>query len=66
VNAVKNACKIPVIVGSGVTLENLKTYLPKADALIVGSWFKEGSYWENALNYDKITRFMEEAKRIRS
>lgn len=65
VKTVKKACKIPVIVGSGVTLKNLETYLPIADALIVGSWFKEDGHWKNALNYNKIARFMEEAKRIR-
>jgi hypothetical protein len=65
VDDVKNACKIPVIVGSGVTLDNLKRYLLKADALIVGSWFKEKGHWANALSYDKIVHFMEEVRRIR-
>lgn len=65
INTVKNVCKIPIIVGSGVTFENLATYLPIADALIVGSWFKEDGYWANNLNYDKIARFMDKAKSIR-
>lgn len=65
VKSIKKVCKIPVIVGSGVTLENLETYLLKADALIVGSWFKDEGHWSNALNYDKVASFMEKAQKIR-
>jgi len=66
IQAVKEACNIPVIVGSGVTLENLKTYLPVADALIVGSYFKENGHWASALSFDKISQFMEKVNYLRS
>jgi len=66
IQAVKEACDIPVIVGSGVTLENLKTYLSVADVLIVGSYFKEDGHWAGALSYDKVARFMEKANDLRS
>ncbi len=48
----------PVFVGSGITKQNIKNYLPVADAFIVGSYFKENGYWENKLSYDRISEFM--------
>ena len=50
--------KLPLLAGSGVNLENAERYLPVFDALIVGSWFKKGAYWENDLEYDRVAAFM--------
>ena len=52
--AVYAAAKVPVLVGSGITAGNLKTYLPFADAFIVGSHFKRDGYWENPLDPGRI------------
>jgi len=65
IKAVKAACQIPIIVGSGVTFDNLENYLSVADALIVGSYFKDDGHWAGALSYDKISQFMEKANRLR-
>jgi membrane complex biogenesis BtpA family protein len=54
----KESLDFPVIVGSGITYENLKTYLPLCDAMIVGSYFKDQGHWENKLSYDRIAKFM--------
>lgn len=64
--AVKRSVHIPILVGSGVTLENLETYLPLSDAMIVGSYFKEDGHWANALNYEKVATFMEKTNRLRT
>lgn len=56
----------PVIIGSGVTLENVATYIPLCDAMIVGSFFKVEGYWENNLNYDRVASFMEQVKELRA
>jgi len=66
IKAVKKACTIPVFVGSGVTIDNVENYLPISDALIVGSYFKKGGYWENNLDSDRITRFMDKVNLIRN
>jgi uncharacterized protein len=63
--AVRYACKIPVIVGSGITIDNIEKYFPISDALIVGSHFKKGGYWANELDYEKTSRFMEAANKLR-
>ena len=57
--AVYAAVKIPVLVGSGLTADNLKTYLPLADAFIVGSHFKRDGYWENPLDPARIRRLLD-------
>lgn len=51
--------QLPIIVGSGVTKENLKNYVGLADALIIGSYFKQNGHWANELVGDKIRDFME-------
>lgn len=38
---VKKTVKIPVLVGSGITLNNLEAYFNISDAMIVGSYFKK-------------------------
>ncbi|XP_075432423.1 uncharacterized protein F13E9.13, mitochondrial-like isoform X2 [Ascaphus truei] len=50
--------KIPVLIGSGVTLENVEKY-KEANALIIGSYFKKEGYWGNSVVYDKVISFMD-------
>jgi len=64
-DAINYACKIPTIVGSGVTIDNVERYLTASDGLIVGSHFKKAGYWANDLETDKILRFMEVVHKLR-
>jgi membrane complex biogenesis BtpA family protein len=66
IKSIKKACKIPVIVGSGITLDNVTQYLPSSDALIVGSYFKKDGFWANELEQDKVTCFMDKVNALRS
>lgn len=59
IKSVKTACKIPVMVGSGVTLKNVKKYLKVSDALIVGSYFKKDGDWKNGVEYDRVAKLMD-------
>ncbi|KAJ7311905.1 hypothetical protein JRQ81_006223 [Phrynocephalus forsythii] len=61
---VGHAVKIPVLVGSGVTLENVEDYLA-ANALIVGSYFKKEGYWGNRIVPGHVKRFMEHISKLR-
>lgn len=65
INAVKKSVRIPVMVGSGVTLENVDEYLESADAMIIGSYFKKAGKWENTVDLDRTKKFMEKVKRLR-
>jgi membrane complex biogenesis BtpA family protein len=62
----KKELNFPVLVGSGISLENLANYLPICDAMIVGSYFKEKGYWENPLDKKKVKVFMERVEEIRT
>ncbi len=57
-NKVKENTGLPVIVGSGVNVDNVNQYLPIADALIVGSYFKKDGYWANDVDYERVKQFM--------
>ncbi|XP_054856677.1 uncharacterized protein F13E9.13, mitochondrial-like [Eublepharis macularius] len=61
---VRHAVKIPVLIGSGVTLENVKDYLD-ANALIIGSHFKKEGYWANDIDSDRVKRFMDHIGKLR-
>jgi membrane complex biogenesis BtpA family protein len=55
----KNATKLPVVIGSGMNVNNISDYLPLADGFIVGSYFrKDGKFLEN-LEPERLLRFME-------
>jgi membrane complex biogenesis BtpA family protein len=56
---VKKHTQLPVLIGSGITLNNVDKYLPIADALIVGSYFKKDGFWKNDLDEQRILDFME-------
>ena len=58
----KSDLDFPVLVGSGITLENVAKYVPLCDAMIVGSYFKDKGQWQNDLNYDRVARFMDRVK----
>ncbi|KAL2088860.1 hypothetical protein ACEWY4_015759 [Coilia grayii] len=61
---VAQAVSIPVLIGSGVTQGNVQHYLD-ANAMIIGSHFKRGGYWANALDPERVKRFMEKVDELR-
>jgi uncharacterized protein len=62
---VKAAVQIPVLVGSGVTAENVDRYLAVADALIIGSYFKQGGHWTQGVDFERVKNFMEKVNKLR-
>ena len=62
---VQEAVSIPVLVGSGVTMENYSKY-KSANALIVGSYFKQGHHWSNNIDETCLKNFMDMVRRDRS
>ncbi len=65
ISLVSEAVEIPVLVGSGVTLENVELYLEISDGLIVGSYFKIDGYWANDVDETRVRQFMEKVKIVR-
>ncbi len=62
----KKAVSIPVLLGSGVTLDNANNLLSAADGAIIGSWFKKNNHWKNPVDFDRAKTFMNKVKKIRS
>lgn len=54
---VSQAVRIPVLIGSGVTYDNLERYVD-ANGMIIGSHFKKGGHWADAVNPQQVKRFM--------
>ena len=63
--AVRGAVGVPVLVGSGVTADNVDRYLPRAHGLIVGSHFKSGGRWDQPVDPDRVARFMDRVGALR-
>lgn len=56
---VRAAVKCAVLVGSGVTKENVEHVLPYADALIVGTSLKRDHRWQNGVDADRVRALMD-------
>ena len=55
-----------ILIGSGITVDNISEYWIFANAFIVGSHFKEGGYWMNPISDERLTVFMEKIELLRS
>ena len=66
----KEATKLPVLIGSGMTAENISDYLPLADGFIVGSYFRRDGKFLEQVEPERLHLFMDafvpERKRILS
>lgn len=62
VKQVKKYAKIPVIVGSGVTAENVENVFRFSDGVIVGSYIKENGKAGNKLDPQRAEKFAKKAK----
>ncbi len=63
---VRNSIKIPVLIGSGISAENLPEYWDLADAFIVGSSLKFKGNWENAVDEPRVKELMSIVNKLRS
>jgi membrane complex biogenesis BtpA family protein len=58
-------CRLPVILGSGVDVNNIAAFFPEADGFIVGSHFKMDGHWANTVDPKRVEKFMSEVRRLR-
>lgn len=65
VQAVAEAVKLPVLVGSGATPANLRGLWPHADGFIVGSNLKVDGLWSNPLDEARVNTFVSAARGLR-
>lgn len=62
---IANCTALPVLIGSGITADNIDEYWPLADAFIVGSYFKGEGNWKNPVDTQRVLQFMQNVKRLR-
>lgn len=55
----RSGSTLPVIIGSGITEQNIHQYWKHADGFIVGSHFKEEGNWQNPVASRRVKSFME-------
>ena len=56
---VRAHCRLPIVLGSGVDIENIANFHSAADGFIIGSSFKRDGYWANPIDSTRVKRFME-------
>jgi len=61
---VKEKTNLPVILGSGISKENISKYYNHADAFIIGSHFKAKGKWTNPPDSSRIKDFLETVKKL--
>ena len=59
INKIKQNTDLPVIIGSGITADNLSHYFPLVDGFIVGSYFKTDEKANNQVEESRVRTFME-------
>jgi len=64
--AIAGATGLPVVVGSGVTADNVTRLLAQARGVIVGSALKEGGVWWNPVAPARVSAFMAAVRRVRN
>lgn len=62
VERVRKSVQCKVLVGSGVSHENVQKFQPWSDAIIIGSSLKKDGKWQNPLDPDRVTKFIEKAR----
>lgn len=66
VAAVRKAVGVPVLVGSGVTPDNLAAFAPHAHAIIVGSYLKKDGNWRNPPDPARVQSMVKSVQSIDS
>lgn len=63
---VRGAVRVPVVIGSGLTPNNLPAFAPHADLFIVGSFLKIDGVWSNPIDVERMGAFLNAMNELRS
>jgi membrane complex biogenesis BtpA family protein len=65
VRVIADATSLPVLIGSGVTEDNVADLLTIADGVIIASSLKEGDVWWNPVDAERVRSFAARLHEIR-
>ncbi len=60
----KEHCCLPVILGSGVDVNNIAGFYSTADGFIIGSHFKTDGHWAKPVDARRVGAFMEAVRKL--
>jgi uncharacterized protein len=66
VKEAKAHCDLPVILGSGISVDNITEFYSEADGFIVGTSFKVDGLWSNTVDPSRVAKFMTIVSKLRS
>lgn len=61
-----HASRLPIIIGSGITADNLSEYWDRCHGMIIGSFFKENGQWQQAVSRDRVEALMTKVRLLRA
>jgi uncharacterized protein len=65
VREAKAHCHLPVILGSGVTADNIASFYEAADGFIIGSHFKIDGHWAKPVDARRVAQLMQIVDKLR-
>ncbi len=61
---VRKTCDLPILIGSGITINNIDKFWDLADGFIIGSHFKEDGNWQNPVSDSRIKSFIKYVNKL--
>lgn len=61
----RSSTKLPILIGSGITADNIEHYWKFADGFIVGSYFKDDGFWYNNVSRKRVEKLYEITQRLK-
>ena len=65
VQAARQHCRLPIILGSGVAAENIARFYPHADGFIIGTYFKQDGNWTQPVEARRVAGLMQAVEQLR-
>lgn len=65
IGSIRAGQDLPLLIGSGLTPDNVDELLLLVDGAIVASYFKRGGVWQNEVEEDRLKTFMKAVQRVR-
>jgi membrane complex biogenesis BtpA family protein len=59
-------CRLPIVLGSGVTTDNLDRFFAAADVFIVGTHFKVDGRWDQTVDPHRVETFVARLNQLRA
>jgi uncharacterized protein len=63
---VRHATELPILIGSGLTADNIAEFAPFADGFIIGSAMKENGQWDAPVSDEAVARVVEAVRQVRA